>query len=159
MNEYADPHLEFQEPGRVQLRAHYKYSLRADRSPDRFGMMLGVAPFELVSDPVEFEVRRSLDVQVKVKRAMKANVKQRLSELLEVVVLNRTASPQTLAGPRGNPDATLQLQLQAQQQLVQLLLFFLGHMQLQKVPTKINLNFYNKMSICLFRLWAFCSFN
>ncbi len=114
MAEYASPHLEFQQPGRVQLRAHYKYSAPPGRSRDFLGMMAGVAPFEVVSDPVEFEVRRSLDVQVKVKRAMKANVKQRLSELLEVVVLNRTASLQTLAGPRGNPDATLQLQLQAE---------------------------------------------
>src|SRR5262249_12552763 len=53
-----------------------------------------------------FEVRRSLDVRIRVKRQMKAHVVHRLSELLDVEVVNLSNQPQQLAA-----RASLELEL------------------------------------------------
>ena len=118
LENYVETLLEFQEPGRVQLRSHYTYGARENSrteiAPNHIGLMKGVPPFELVSEPVEFEVRRMFDVRIKVKRPMKADVKHRLSEILDVEVMNRSSETQHLASASGYPYATVQLELDAE---------------------------------------------
>lgn len=109
------PFAELQQPGRVRLRAHYAYSAghrtRAGLPPpERLGRMRGVPPFDLVSAPFEVEVVRPFDVRVRVKRAMKAMEKHRLSDLLDIEVVNPTATPTGLATPGGYPWPRLRIE-------------------------------------------------
>lgn len=94
--EWFEPDFELQRAGKVRLQAHYDY--RAGRNPLSRTVwkspyphhMQGVEPFSVVSEPVEFEMIRPLDLQVTVKKPLKAGVKNRLSEILDVRLVNRT---------------------------------------------------------------------
>lgn len=86
---------DFQQPGRVKLRARYSYAAgrsgagRVERWPDeRLGLMAGVPAFELVSAPVEFDVVRPLEVRVRVKRPLKVGEEARLSDLIDLTLVN-----------------------------------------------------------------------
>lgn len=113
------PLLEFQEAGRVRLIAHYNYSAGTGRGSrvsafgrDRLGMMKDVPQFELVSNPIEFEVIRPVDLEIRVKSPMKAGVKHRLSDILEVDVINRSSIARELAHPSGYPWPRLHIDLE-----------------------------------------------
>lgn len=87
--------FDFQTAGRVRLRAEYEYRAGADaRRADGksggtidTGAMGATAPFRLVSNPVDIEVKRPIDVVVKVRRAAKCGVAQRPEDLLEVTAV------------------------------------------------------------------------
>lgn len=112
------PLIDFQQAGRVQLRAHYSYrgtgGKRADPLPPaRLGRMAGVPAFEIVSDPLVFEVVRPLDVRVTVKRPLKAKQEVRLSDLLVVQLVNRSGEPVECSSPTLSGDARLRLEIEA----------------------------------------------
>jgi hypothetical protein len=112
--------LGFQQPGRVRLRAHYVYSAQMGKhyrirglTPDRLGLMKDVPPFALTSDPIEFEVVRPLDVRVRVKRSMKANVEYLLSDILDMTAVNLTSGAVPFADPLGYPTPRVSFELDA----------------------------------------------
>jgi hypothetical protein len=111
------PLLEFQQPGRVRLRAHYAYHggsgerSRSPVAPDQRRRMTGVPAFEVISDPLEFDVIRPLDIRVKVKWALKAKVETRLSDLVEVVLVNQSADPVTCSSPTLHAGTPLRLEI------------------------------------------------
>jgi hypothetical protein len=95
--------LDFQRPGRVRMVGHYAYRATGGkrggpRPEDLRGRMAGVPLFEVTSEPVEFEVIRPLDVRIRVKRPMKAQVEQRLSDVMDVIVVNLTSGEVPFAG-------------------------------------------------------------
>jgi hypothetical protein len=115
LNSY--PLLEFQRVGRVRLRAQYDY--QGSRSsfqftPEELGFMAGVPAHSLTSNSVEFDVTRPLDVQVKVKGALKAKRKTRLSDVLSVTLANRSKDAIELTSPTLHADARLCLELDAE---------------------------------------------
>jgi hypothetical protein len=115
-----EPLLEFQQAGRVRLRAHYAYHggggprSRSRVPPDRIGQLAGVPAFEIISDPVEFDVVRPLDVRVQVKRALTAGVAVRLSDLIEVTLVNQSREPVECASPTLHADARLGLEIEGE---------------------------------------------
>lgn len=112
------PMLEFQQAGRVSLRAHYAYRRgkpgRSAVEKDQLGLMAGVPNFEIVSDPVVFDVVRPLDVRVKVRQALKAHVKARLSDLLEITLVNQSSEPIVCSSPTLHADARLHLEIEGE---------------------------------------------
>lgn len=107
--------FEFQQVGRVRIRAHYKYRAQgAGRDegflPSEFAFMAGVPRFQIVSNPVEFDVIRPLDIRARVKTTLKANKKTRLSELLAVTLINQSMAPIKCSSPTLSADALLWLQ-------------------------------------------------
>ncbi len=100
-NWYSPHRFEFQYPGKVRLTGHYEYRAVGGKGgkerPDADrGRMAGVPLFAVHSEPVEFEVVRSFDVRVKVKKALKVGVETKLSEVLEVTVTNASKEPRTV---------------------------------------------------------------
>lgn len=90
--------FEYQRAGRVRLVANYAYKgggpdVEKQHPPEAIAFMKGVEPFELVSNPVEFEVVRPLDLQVRVRRPVKVNEVVRLSEVLDVRLVNTGRQP------------------------------------------------------------------
>lgn len=101
--------FEFQQAGRVRLRAHYEYTGPGRFAPDRIGPMAAVPPFKLTSNPVEFEVVRPLDVQVRVKRPLRAGERTCLSDVIAVRLVNQSGHPIRCSSPTLSADARLSL--------------------------------------------------
>ncbi len=107
--------FEFQRPGRVRLRAHYEYHAGDKRAengfrPENFPVLEGMAPFKLASNPVEFDVVRPLDVQVRVKRALKVHQNTRLSDFLSVSLVNQSQETIECSSPTLAADARVMLE-------------------------------------------------
>jgi hypothetical protein len=81
--------------------------------PVQVGQMAGVPDFEIVSEPVEFDVVRPLDVRVRVKRSMKAGEPTRLSELLDVVLVNLSKEPIECKSPTLHAEGQIKLYIDA----------------------------------------------
>lgn len=100
----------FQRPGRGTLTAHYDYRagdptrVRAGIPPGGLGLMAGVPAFTLASDPIEFEVVRPLDLRVRVTGRLKAGVAARLSDVLEVTLVNQSTEPAAYTPPTVGGD-------------------------------------------------------
>jgi hypothetical protein len=115
-----EPLLEFQQAGRVRLRAHYSYEegrgklSRSRVAPERLDVLIGVPAFEIVSEPVEFTVIRPLDVRVKVKRPLRAQQPIRLSELLEITLVNQSMEAIECSSPTLHAEARLDLQIRGE---------------------------------------------
>lgn len=109
--------LELQQAGRVRLRVHYRYKagvLAEGMDGERYidlGKMAGIPAFEIVSPPIELEIRRPLDITVTIKSPMKANSKNRLSDILDIQLENRSAFPIEVCSPTLSADARLELQI------------------------------------------------
>ena len=109
--------LTFQRAGRVHLCAHYAYregkgpQSRSPIEPGKRGLMVGVPSFEIISAPVVFDVVRPLDVRVKVKRALKVDHKTRLSDLIEVVLVNQSQETIQCVPPTLYAEARLHLEI------------------------------------------------
>lgn len=94
--DYAAETFEFLEPGKVRLVAHYEYrGGRFDKGglravPFVLPSMQGVAPFAVASPPVEFEVVRPYELRVTVKKPLKVDAVNRLTDHFEVQLFNRT---------------------------------------------------------------------
>jgi len=105
--------LEMQQAGRVRLCVHYRYrggvTGKDPKTGKTFdtGKMRGMPAFELVSKPVEFEVLRPLDVVLSVKKPLKAKTKTRLSEILDVKLVNRSKGGIEVTAPTLSADARL----------------------------------------------------
>ncbi len=105
LDSWSGPLPDFQQAGRVRLRRHYAYQAGKGRrsrclvEAGELGLMEGVPSFEIVSAPVEFDVVRPLDVRVKVKRVLKVHQKVRLSDLIEVVLVNQSRGPVECSSP------------------------------------------------------------
>lgn len=112
------PMLEFQQAGRVSLRAHYAYrggkAGPSAMEKGQLGLMADVPSFEIVSDPLVFDVIRPLDVRVKAKRALKADVETRLSDLIEITLVNQSSEPIACSSPTLHADARLQLEIEGE---------------------------------------------
>ena len=67
--------------------------------------MRGVPEFELVSEPVEFEVVRPLDVLVKVNRPMTVGKTHLASEVVDVLLVNRSEREIEVSSPTNSADA------------------------------------------------------
>lgn len=109
--------FEFQRPGRVRLFAHYDYKgggpdVAKQFPPGALDFLKDVAPFELVSNPIEFDVIRPLDVRLTVRRAVKVNQEVRLSDLLDVRLANLSAEPIACKSPTLHADARLHLEVE-----------------------------------------------
>lgn len=93
------PRFDFQQPGRVTVRAHYAFRGKAIDAKTNPGSerMAGVPAFELVSDPASFEVVKPLEVRVRVKRPLRVGEAVPTPELLEVQVVR--------PGPADIPEA------------------------------------------------------
>jgi hypothetical protein len=76
--------------------------------------MKGVPAFEVVSAPVEFEVVRPLDLVVRVRRPLKAHVETRLSDLLEVTLINNSDQRVEVSSPTLYGDAQLGVEMDGQ---------------------------------------------
>jgi hypothetical protein len=90
--------LDFQEPGRVRLFAHYRYDAGASRNavaaqPPVGDAVVGIPAFELLSKPVEFSVVRPLDIVVTAKAPLPIQTKKRLSEIVDIQLVNRSNRP------------------------------------------------------------------
>jgi hypothetical protein len=106
--------LEFQQPGRARILLHYKYDagdgkhsrvlFPADR---RSGLdVLADTPrFELVSNLVEIDVVRPLEIRAKLKRHLKVGESVRLSELMDVVLVNTSKDSIECSSPTQSTDA------------------------------------------------------
>ena len=112
-----DKELELQQEGRLRLRVHYRYNAgaMADENDEErtaaLGKMEGIPAFEIVSLPIELELQRPLDITVTVKSPMKANSNTRLSDILDIHLVNQSASPIEVSSPTLSGDARLQLQI------------------------------------------------
>ncbi len=92
--------LDFQQEGETAIRLHYAWTggkaARGDagQSPTAdLGTMEGVAPFELVSDPVVVHVHRPVDVRLERIGSLVVGEAKTLADLLRVTVENRTDQP------------------------------------------------------------------
>lgn len=93
--------LSFAEPGRYRLRGHYAYRGDGDtkpaiRIPRIEGPMKRIAPFEVVSEPVEIHVTRSVKLRLAPLRTLKAGRTEKLSDVIGVVFLNGSSQPETI---------------------------------------------------------------
>jgi hypothetical protein len=103
--------LELQQPGRIHLYVHYKYSagrLRGDKATKKLGMMKGIPAFEITSNPIEFELVRPLDIRVRVKAMMKRKTKTKLSDILHVELVNNSKGLRVVYLP---PSSDLRLEI------------------------------------------------
>ena len=113
----AHPLLEFQQAGRVRLQAHYVYrdnNVRPNRTnlpPGQRGRMVGVPGFEVVSKPVEFDVVRPLAVRIEVRMPLKVHAETRLSDLLEITLVNQSKKPIDCSSPTLHANGRLVLQI------------------------------------------------
>ncbi|TVQ30689.1 MAG: hypothetical protein EA376_12605 [Phycisphaeraceae bacterium] len=101
----GDPRRFFQkhEAGTWELRVHYEYMAKPARSglgedsvfPDEtaFGEMRGTPPFELVSNPISFDVVAPLEMEVTVIGELPVNEPAPLSELVRIELNNRSEAP------------------------------------------------------------------
>lgn len=96
--------FDLQAAGRVRLRAEYEYrggewtrggKVKADGTPET-GAMGSTAPFRVVSNPVDLEVKRPIDVVLKVRRAAKRGVAHRTEDLVEVSAVGADGASVTL---------------------------------------------------------------
>lgn len=96
--------------GKFRVRVHYRYaggtlgkgvSERADPGP-----MKGVPAFDLVSKPIEFEIVRGLELEVRVLREIPRGVPIKLSELLGARLVNHFAEERDVI--RSDWQATVQ---------------------------------------------------
>ena len=112
--------FEFQQAGRYRIRAHYAYrggqggKGAASRPAEDVGGMKGIAPFEIVSSPVEIAVKRPLNVTLKVRRNLIADQPARLSDLLDIAVGNDSDKPINAAHPTLSAEGRLTLQMRAE---------------------------------------------
>jgi hypothetical protein len=112
--------LYYQQAGKTRLFAHYKYSAgRTAKSGElneqsNTGRMGDAPPFELISNPIELTVERPLDVVVRQRQPLIANLEMRLSDVLEVKLANRTAKPVEAVAPTLHAGSRLQLLLDAE---------------------------------------------
>lgn len=95
---------DFQYPGKVQLVGHYAYRAMGGTNgqplPDKeCGRMKDVPLFELVTDPVELEVVRPLDLRVRVKKSFKVGVEERVDDVIEITVTNTSDQPVEVRSP------------------------------------------------------------
>jgi len=87
-NPSVDPEIK---QGRVRFYLHYAYSARAPKASGAMSKssdlraMEGVAPFELVSEPIEFEIREALVLRLE---ARKRRRRGRVSKIGDVVTLH-----------------------------------------------------------------------
>jgi hypothetical protein len=70
-----------------------------------------VPAFEIVSVPVELEVVRPLDLQLRVRRPLATGVPTRLSDLFDVTLVNRSNGPVRVTEPTLAADARLELEI------------------------------------------------
>jgi hypothetical protein len=108
--------LEIQRPGAVRLYVHYRYEAGKSDAvkrlpPASFGQLEGVAPFEIVSTPIDMEVVRPLDVVVSVKSALKTKTKTKLSDILEIHLVNRSEKLFEVKSPTLSADARLVVEI------------------------------------------------
>lgn len=112
--------FEFQEPGRHRVYVHYKYQAGlAGKGGERddaadLGKMAGIPAFEIVSEPIDLEVVRPLDVVVKVKTDLEVHAKTTLSELLSIELVNRSEKPVEVTSPTLHGGSRLSLEIQGQ---------------------------------------------
>jgi len=93
------PDFRLQQPGRVRIHGHYEY--RAGRragvpAEDDLGRMGETPAFALVSEPVEFDVVRPLDLRVRVKKALTVGVEMKVSDVIDVTLTNTTGASITV---------------------------------------------------------------
>ncbi|MHC5010275.1 MAG: hypothetical protein ACYTG6_04895 [Planctomycetota bacterium] len=99
--------IDTQRAGRVRLRANYAYRaieperevLESETPPRGHGEMGTIPPFHLVSNAVEFEIVRRLEIEASALAEIQPGVEHRLSELLALRVVNVTDEP-ILLDPR-----------------------------------------------------------
>lgn len=90
---------EFHDGEQIRLQAHYAYrqgrGIRSsgEGSKEDTRQMGDTPAFELVSAPVEFAIRNDFTLIVTPKRSIKAGTAADLSELVDVLLENRTAEP------------------------------------------------------------------
>ena len=112
--------LEFQQAGHVRLQAHYVYRdkhappNRTILEPLQRGLMVGVPGFEIVSKPVEFDVVRPLGIRVKVRMPLKVHAQTRLSDLLEITLVNQSKAPIACSSPTLHATGRLRLEIEGQ---------------------------------------------
>ena len=109
--------LEFQEAGRVRLVAHYRYQAGVRKGGSRepaptAGPMAGVPPFEIDSAPVEFDVVRPLDLVATAKGPAAVIGKSKISDVLDLRLVNRSDKPIEVPSPTLSADARLVLEFE-----------------------------------------------
>jgi hypothetical protein len=110
---------EFQQAGRVRLRAHYEYRASAKENDKRFrpeelAFMASVPAFKLESNPIEFIVVRPLDVRIRVKRPLKVGQNTRLSDLLDVSLVNQSREQVECSSPTLSADARVDIEIEGE---------------------------------------------
>jgi hypothetical protein len=94
-----EPLLDFQMAGTVRLQARYDYDAghgpnsRTGWKPPYPLNMGGVEPFSVVSETVEFEIYRPLDLTFRAKSAAKVGRASKLDDLFELRLVNRSGKP------------------------------------------------------------------
>jgi hypothetical protein len=117
LNEWLIPAsgaLNFQEPGRIKLIAHYQYRAGlgkrpADPAAIAASAIAGVPAFAIVSKPVEFDVVRRLELQLKAKAPLRAKTRTKLSDFLDLRLVN--SSGEQIAAPIPSYDGPVLLTL------------------------------------------------
>ena len=87
--------LNLQYPGKIRVFAHYEYRATGgkdgrSRSVAERGRMAESPLFAIASEPIEFNVVRPLDLQVKLKQPLKVGIEKKISDVIEVTVTNTT---------------------------------------------------------------------
>lgn len=117
--------LEFQEAGRVRLLVHYAYrgfahegfdenAIAASNLPEEYLIearkraeqmsaitdhMKDLPVFELVSQPLEFDVVRPLDLVLSVKSALRVKEPSKMSDLFDLKLINRSRQSFEISSP------------------------------------------------------------
>jgi hypothetical protein len=111
--------FDYQQAGRYRLQVHYEYGAGdGKKSRTRFsgdpklvlGVLADIPRFEIVSNVVEFDVVRPLDVRVKVKRTLKVGVRAKLSDFIDVSLVNQSNDVIECTSPTVSADARLNLE-------------------------------------------------
>src|SRR5262245_17556119 len=116
------PAFDFQYPGRVRLFGHYAYRATGGknglpRPQEERGRMAGWPLFEVVSEPLEFEVVRPLDLKVRARKPLKVGAQEKLSDVIEVTVTNTSDKPREVGTPTSNASTGFVLTIGADNQL------------------------------------------
>jgi hypothetical protein len=95
--------FDVQEDGKLRIVAHYTWNEGKDArhdpmggggaAPADLGGMKGIEPYELVSKPVDIEIRRSFTLSLTPKKAPKIGLTYPLSELVDAQVVSRAGAP------------------------------------------------------------------
>ena len=108
--------LEFQSPGHVRLFAHYRYGAGAttkggktERPAAVSGPMADIPAFELTSEPMEFDVIRPLDLLLTVKGPIVVKKKTKVSDLIEIRLVDRSDQALEVSTPNVQPLLSLRL--------------------------------------------------